>query len=104
MDLSDYDIKQRPYDMDTLAQHMGTLSKEKVLTHQYLTAEFCVRYLLIPDDSDDEITFWDVLKCQPHISKQELMDACRFQSKLKDSKFYTVSNYESSRRCTCSHP
>ena len=77
MDLQDYQLKYRQYDLYTLASHMGTLSKVKVLTTQRLTAEFCARYLLIPDDSDDEITFWDVLKCQPHISSQELTDACK---------------------------
>jgi hypothetical protein len=77
MDLQDYQLKQRQYDMCTLAAHMGTLSKVKVLTTQRLTVEFCARYLLIPDDSEDEVTFLDVLKCQPHISTQELKTACQ---------------------------
>jgi hypothetical protein len=81
MELSDYNLK-RQYDLDTLAQHMGTLSKEKVLTTQHLTAEFCARYLLGPDESEDAINIWDVLKCQPHISKQELIDACRLKYAL----------------------
>jgi len=88
MDLQDYQIKRRQYDLCTLAAHMGTLSKARVLTTQRLTAEFCVRYLLIPDkyDSDDEVTVGEILKCQPHISKQELMDAQEIESNRQESK------------------
>ena len=81
MELQDYQLRLRQYDLDTLAAHLGTLSKVKIVTTQRLTAEFCARYLLGPDDSDDDVAIWDVLKCQPHITKQALMDACQIEMK-----------------------
>jgi len=82
MEINDIDLKQNQYDICILEENVTRLSKIALLTHQTLTAEFCAKHLLHKklddyDDEDNDINILDVLKCQPHISRQKLVEACK---------------------------
>ena len=78
--MNNYNLRQKQYEMCELEKNISTLSKVKILIHQTLTPEFCVKHFLEADsesDEDNDINVGDILKCQPHISKETLMDARR---------------------------
>jgi hypothetical protein len=79
--MNNYNLKHKQYEMCELEKNISSLSKVKILIHQTLTPEFCVKHFLEAEsdsDEDNDISIGDILKCQPHISKEALMDARRF--------------------------
>jgi len=83
-------LKVKEYDIKTLEDNISHLSKVTLMMYQTLTPEFCAKYVLkkstcecVSDDYDDDICIDDVLECQPHIMKADLLAAIEKQSKTK---------------------
>jgi hypothetical protein len=75
-------LKIKEYDIKTLEDNISHLSKVTLMMYQTLTPEFCAKYVLkkstcecVSDDYDDDICIDDVLECQPHIAKADLLAA-----------------------------
>ena len=65
------------YDIQTLEYNIDHLSLKKLLHTQTLTLDFCLKYILNPDEhascvEDEYICREDVLHYQPHIKRTEL--------------------------------
>ena len=68
-----------PHDMEWIKANFDRVCTRKLLAKQKLTAEFCAKYILYNEDATGEdlyITFYDVLKRQPHITEEELEAEC----------------------------
>ena len=78
------------YSIDYLKEHINDFSLWGVLHTQILTPDFCVEYLLIPnnkyakDEDDEEIYINNVLYWQQHITKEELLN-CEYMKKYKEN-------------------
>jgi hypothetical protein len=76
------------YSIDYLKENIKDFSLWAILHTQLLTPDFCVEYLLVPDnryakDEDDEdIYINNVLYWQQHITKEDLLH-CEFMKKYK---------------------
>jgi len=88
--INNINLKVKEYDIKTLEDNVSRLSKVTLLMYQTLTPEFCVKYILkkpnsenISDDYDDDICIEEVLECQPHIMKTDLLAAIEKCSKIK---------------------
>jgi len=77
------------YSVAYLKENINDFSLLAILHTQTLTPDFCVEYLLVPDnkyakDEDDEdIYINNVLYWQRHISKEALLN-CEFMLKYKE--------------------
>ena len=72
-----YDIHTLEYNIHTLEYNIDRLGLKRLLVTQNLTAEFCVKYLLNPEEhgmcvEDEYISKNDILLYQKHIRKEEL--------------------------------
>ena len=71
------------------------LSGKTLLSTQYLTAEFCAKYILNDNyhflSEEENITIDDVLKYQPHISRIQLLIGLANYNRSDDS----VEDFES---------
>ncbi len=76
------------YSIDYLKENIMDFSLWAILHTQTLTPDFCVEYLLIPDnkyakdEEDEEIYINNVLYWQHHITKDDLLN-CDFMKKYK---------------------
>ena len=100
--ISDDDLYERQYDVETLAYSVKVWSfltrnerlrykRIRLLTllrTQKLTGEFCVRYILNGrysyTDEEHLITDGSILRLQPHISKEELTKAWSRYGKVEE--------------------
>jgi hypothetical protein len=79
--IENYELsKKNQYDIETLEFNIGNLSLRKLLQTQVLTPEFCIKYILEPEEhgmciEDYYFCDFDILKYQTHITKEQLMDA-----------------------------
>ena len=87
-------LNVKEYDIKTLEDNISRLSKVTLLMYQTLTPEFCVKYILkkpnsenVSDDYDDDICIEEVLECQPHIVKADLLAAIERRTKAKNDLF-----------------
>jgi len=72
--------KKNQYDIETLEYNISNLELRKLLQTQKLTPEFCVKYILNPEEhgmSREDYYFcdYDILIYQKHITKEELINA-----------------------------
>ena len=78
------------YSVDYLKEHIHDFSLWAILHTQTLTPDFCVEYLLVPDnkyakDEDDEdIYINNVLYWQRHITKEALL-TCEAMKTYKEN-------------------
>ena len=78
------------YSIDYLKENIKDFSLWSILYTQTLTPDFCVEYLLVPDnkyakdDDDEEIYFNNVLYWQRHITKEALLK-CEFMKKYLEN-------------------
>ena len=75
-----YQLSDKKYDIATLEYNIDRLSLKKLLVSQKLTPEFCVKYLLNPEEhgmcvEDSYICDSDILLYQEHITQKELDEA-----------------------------
>jgi len=77
--ITDHMLRYHKFDIHILEKNINNLSLKTLLYTQTLTAEFCVKYILDEKYAscieDIYIDFGDVLNAQPHISKQDLLQA-----------------------------
>jgi hypothetical protein len=72
------DLYKQKYQLDILEKNIMNLSGKTLLTTQYLTAEFCAKYILNDNyyegvEEDYLYTGDYVLKKQKHITKEDLL-------------------------------
>jgi hypothetical protein len=78
------------YSIEYLKENIKDFSLWAILHTQTLTPDFCVEYLLVPDnkyakdEEDEEIYINNVLYWQQHITKEELLN-CEFMKKYKEN-------------------
>ena len=79
--INNISLEYNKYDISTLEENIKKFSLWKLLKTQTLTPDFCVKYILNEDyascDEDTYICWQNVLQCQTHITKDELMDAIK---------------------------
>ena len=76
------------YTIDYLKENINDFSLWAILHTQTLTPDFCVEYLLVPNNKyakDEEIYINNVLYWQTQITKEELLN-CDFMKKYKENK------------------
>ncbi len=76
--INNQDLYKNKYDLSILETNIMNLSGKTLLATQYLTAEFCAKYILNENYSEgveeDYLYTGDfVLEKQKHISKEELL-------------------------------
>ena len=78
------------YSIEYLKENINDFSLWAILHTQTLTPDFCVEYLLVPDnkyakDEDDEFIYINnILYWQRHIKKEDLL-CCDFMKKYKEN-------------------
>jgi len=78
------------YSIDYLKENIKDFSLWGILHTQTLTPDFCVEYLLVPDnkyakdEEDEEIYINNVLYWQRHIVLEDLLN-CDFMKKYKEN-------------------
>ena len=78
------------YSIEYLKENIIDFSLWAILHTQILTPDFCVEYLLTPDniyakdEDDEEIYINNVLYWQRHITKEDLLN-CDFMKKYKEN-------------------
>jgi hypothetical protein len=81
------------YSIDYLKENINDFSLWGILHTQTLTPDFCVEYLLVPDnkyakdEDDEEIYINNVLYWQTHITKEQLL-TCEFMKKYLENNKY----------------
>ena len=79
------------YTIEYLKENINDFSLWGILHTQTLTPDFCVEYLLVPDnkyakdEEDEEIYINNVLYWQRHITHEDLLN-CEFMKKYKAKK------------------
>jgi len=73
-----HELMYNKYDIDTLEYNIDRLGLRRLLITQKLTADFCVKYLLNPEEhgmcvEDQYISKDDILLYQKHITKVEFL-------------------------------
>jgi len=76
--ITNQDLYKNKYQLDILSENIMNLSGKTLLNTQYLTAEFCAKYILNDNYyegvEEDYLYSGDfVLQKQKHISKEELL-------------------------------
>jgi hypothetical protein len=82
MSLTNDDIEKNKYSIEELEKNIGPLSMTMLVNYQILTADFCAKYILDEDNMDcyeerDRLDYWYVLKKQPHITREELLESMK---------------------------
>lgn len=71
------ELYKNKYSREILKEYIYAVAMIDILKTQDLDCSFCVRYILNDNyhflSEDDNITFDDVLKYQPHISRIQLL-------------------------------
>ena len=73
-----YQLANEQFDIETLEYNIDRLSLKKLLNTQRLTLDFCIKYLLNPEEhgmcvEDHYISWDDIIIYQSHISKEEVL-------------------------------
>ena len=81
----DGDLYKNKYSIDYLKENIIDFSLWAILHTQTLTPDFCVEYLLVPDnkyakDDEEEIYINNVLYWQHHITKEDLLNCDAMRS------------------------
>jgi len=76
--ITNQDLYKNKYQLDILEKNIMSLSGKTLLHTQYLTAEFCAKYILNDNyyegvEEDYLYTGYFVLQKQKHISQEELL-------------------------------
>jgi hypothetical protein len=85
------------YSIEYLIENIKDFTLWGILHTQTLTPDFCVEYLLVPDnkyakdEEDEEIYINNVLYWQRHIVLEELLN-CDFMKKYKENKKNNTKN------------
>ena len=71
------DLMYNKYNIEILEYNIDNLGLRRLLVTQTLTVDFCVKYLLNPEEhgmcvEDNYISKNDILFYQPHITKEQL--------------------------------
>ena len=78
LQLTDFDLRKNKYPLDVLIKNVDNLSIKTLLHWQHLDADFCKKYILNEEYQSVEeyyaITIEYVLKLQPHIKYEDLID------------------------------
>ena len=83
-----FDKNKNSYSIDYLKENINNFSLWAILHTQTLTPDFCLEYLLVPDnkyakdEDDEEIYINNVLYWQKHITKDDLFN-CEFMKNYK---------------------
>jgi len=82
MSLSNNDIAKNKYSIEELEKNISPLSMTMLVNYQILTADFCAKYILDEDNMDcyeerDRLDYWYVLRKQPHITREELLESMK---------------------------
>ena len=80
-------LSNRKYDIETLEHNIDHLELKRILQTQVLTPEFCVKYILNPEEygmcrEDHYITQVQILIYQPHITTLQLANAMNQYKKM----------------------
>jgi hypothetical protein len=72
-----YQLTNEKFDIETLEYNIDRLGLKKLLQTQILTPEFCVKYILNPEEhgmcrEDHYICLNDIVLYQPHITMEQL--------------------------------
>jgi len=72
-----YQLSFEKFNIETLEYNIDRLGLKKLLQTQILTPEFCVKYILNPEEygmcrEDHYICFNDIVLYQPHITIEQL--------------------------------
>ena len=75
--IQNYQLSNEQFDIETLEYNIDRLGLKKLLLTQNLTPEFCVKYILNPEEhgmcrEDYYICINQILTHQPHISLEQL--------------------------------
>ena len=89
-DLRDNELykNKNKYSIEYLKENIKHFSLLAILHTQTLTPDFCIEYLLMPnnkyakDEEDEEIYINNVLYWQHHITKEDLLH-CEYMKKYK---------------------
>jgi len=98
------DLYNNKYDRKTLKEHIYELKLSDILKTQTLDITFIVRYILSDlyqlDDEDRSIDVDMVIKYQPHIQREELMELLMNYDSDEDSveDFETYSKRTSKQK------
>jgi len=83
------DLFKQQYDYQTLKENIYSVSLRDILKTQKLSINFCVKYILNTNyqlnKEDENISISEVIKFQPHISRQQLLIAFSTYSPDDDS-------------------
>ena len=78
MSLTNDDIEKNKYSIEELEKNIGPLSMTMLVNYQILTADFCAKYILDEDNMErDRLDYWYVLRKQPHITREELLESMK---------------------------
>lgn len=77
-----HDLYKKKYSMEILEYNINNLQIKIILHTQKLSADFCAKYVLDEyyctcDEDIDLISFYYVLRHQPHITEEELAIALK---------------------------
>ena len=86
-----HELMYKKYDIETLEFNIDRLGLKRLLVTQTLTADFCIKYLLNPEEhgmcvEDHSISKSDILLYQKHITQEEL-DCIFKKNKITSERF-----------------
>lgn len=75
--IQNHQLRCKKYDIETLEYNIDNLSLRNLLKTQILTAEFCAKYLMNPEEhgmcrEDHYIDWNDILLYQPHLTNKDI--------------------------------
>ena len=77
-------LYKQMFDLKTLEENLDSLSLRSILHTQTLDVSFCVNYILNPQyafsQEDTYLDYTNVLKHQPHLKPQELIEALKLKT------------------------
>lgn len=88
--ITNADLNASQYSIEILKKNIGNLSGKTILHTQYVTAEFCAKYILNDDYSEgvEESYLYTtdfVLQKQPHILREDL----EYWIKMTPNSYYS---------------
>jgi phenylalanyl-tRNA synthetase alpha subunit len=77
--LNDSMLRKKKYDIEVLEKNIYNLSMKTLLYTQYLTADFCIKYILNEKYAscveDTFLSMGDILNAQKHITRSSIYQA-----------------------------
>jgi hypothetical protein len=80
MKITNSNLYNNLFSEDDLIENLDNLNINRILNTQKLTPKFCIKYIYCLDNNDsgsEDAYLYDIshiLRCQPHIKKQDLLD------------------------------